>query len=1142
MIFGDANGHITQATHIGDLPVVIPTSSGKLIDFSFTNVRCVPKFKYNLLSVTQLWDEQRVDARWRDLRRLELPKTSGEHFIPFLPGLQLSTIAAISGAQVGLGARRLMPEIQATCASNVHQSLEEHHQQPKSSLKSSLKPTAPTNEEIQAALARKGTSKVLWNDEVTLSHAASRSIQQSLVGFHLVGSSSHIRDMSSNNASAFMHRRLHCSTRKLRALPDTCREVPKNLSSAVETTCKYCPLAKITMASHSGQLRTPAPSPGVLHTDLKGPFPPSIGGFRYAMFFTDEYSRFVWVVFLKTKEKAEMTLAVNQVTTAFNAKVYTPTDDQGRALPRPKVLEIRSDHESSLMSHAFQAFRVSPEQSFHHTLSPPHDHDLNPISERVNRTISEAATASAILANAPQSFWPWFIKHGVEVHNALTSSTGSSTADTNISPYQRFTSHVPKIMHLAAPGAHAVCRIPPSQTKKSGLHPHGVEGILLGTPILMNASINAFDVWAGDRLHTTPAVVVDEDTYPWRGKDAHQPLPPAPHRQPANVPLAPDPATHLPSDDTRHLMGSATSAPPNERPISSLNFLSLFSGAYYRSKGIPSALTSHGWGTVMQIDNNVERGGGYNHDLMNDSLYTSLMKHAAAGDFDTILVAFPCSTFSVARFFDASKGDPSKRRGPLPVRTKQHPNGLPEDQIEPGHAKELAESNLLLSRTVDICIAAYQSHRKTTIILENPADRSLVGTNQYSEELSNHGSLFATKYFKRLSDAIGSTNSSFCTFAFCRLKAPHQKYTTLFYTNDAASILDKLNESDFQCNHPRGTHDLAGGLKEDGTWASADASPYPDLLNAIIAEAATVARIGSKINKPVLAEPLTQMKPKALEGEINHASTPLTELVDDLHPSLPSKPISSPIAFPGFDSISNSPTPMPTQSSVAPAKPQAIQQPGNPYGYQIQDASNRASRSRAASSRLEARNLALETLPEEEPQYVGYYGSPHHATISTNVDVDAMETCVAEIIHDSTVGGDVRLDPISNWISTSLVANQLGSAKRIDHDTYHIEVNSDATYHQISLLSEALDLDKDETWKSHQQALLSAATSSPLSIFDYLPIHHALRADSAGAPSNNKEATKMGEPWPGAELKEMKNHETNGSFVRVTMNEVPKGR
>ena len=34
----------------------------------------------------------------------------------------------------------------------------------------------------------------------------------------------------------------------------------------------------------------------------------------------------------------------------------------------------------------------------------------------------------------------------------------------------------------------------------------------------------------------------------------------------------------------------------------------------------------------------------------------------------------------------------------------------------------------------------------------------------------------------------------------------------------------------------------------------------------------------------------------------------------------------------------------------------------------------------------------------------------------------------------------------------------------------------------------------------------------------------------------------MGEPWPGAELKEMKNHETNGSFVRVTMNEVPKGR
>ena len=43
------------------------------------------------------------------------------------------------------------------------------------------------------------------------------------------------------------------------------------------------------------------------------------------------------------------------------------------------------------MSHDFLDFRAKA--SLHHTTSPPHDHDLNPIAERVIGLISETACA-----------------------------------------------------------------------------------------------------------------------------------------------------------------------------------------------------------------------------------------------------------------------------------------------------------------------------------------------------------------------------------------------------------------------------------------------------------------------------------------------------------------------------------------------------------------------------------------------------------------------------------------------------------------------------------------------------------------------------------------------------------------------------
>ena len=136
------------------------------------------------------------------------------------------------------------------------------------------------------------------------------------------------------------------------------------------------------------------------------------------------------------------------------------------------------------------------------------------------------------------------------------------------------------------------------------------------------------------------------------------------------------------------------------------------------------------------------------------------------------------------------------------MRNAEYPDGMPD--LPPKYNRELLNANRLLDRTVEILIAAHRSLRRTTIGFEGPADRSIPGTAQHMADVS-HGSVFATTQSrKRLQAAIPI--SSMATFAKCRFDASSQKYITIWYTNDAAPVLDELNKPEFQCNHPPGTH------------------------------------------------------------------------------------------------------------------------------------------------------------------------------------------------------------------------------------------------------------------------------------------------------------------------------------------------
>ena len=101
---------------IGDMPVFAKCSDGRIVRAVFSNVRFVPDFSYTLLSVKQLWREQRVDARFRDLNHLELPKSAGGLALPYDPDVDLPTITLVSASQLHSGS----PELAAKSAHFVH--------------------------------------------------------------------------------------------------------------------------------------------------------------------------------------------------------------------------------------------------------------------------------------------------------------------------------------------------------------------------------------------------------------------------------------------------------------------------------------------------------------------------------------------------------------------------------------------------------------------------------------------------------------------------------------------------------------------------------------------------------------------------------------------------------------------------------------------------------------------------------------------------------------------------------------------------------------------------------------------------------------------------------------------------------------
>ena len=482
------------------------------------------------------------------------------------------------------------------------------------------------------------------------------------------------------------------------------------------------------------------------------------------------------------------------------------------------------------------------------------------------------------------------------------------------------------------------------------------------------------------KVMTSSSVQINEEIFPWRPiNDAYESINPlsAPplsaNQVPSSTPTTAPPAPAPPSDSIVH-------------EVDKSQFLNLFSGPYEGADNLKAALTVEGWKHIVQRDSDESVGGGWEHNILNDATFAELLSDARAGKFAALMLAPPCSTFSLTRFFTPEDGTP----GAPPVRDAAHPDGLPIERLPPRHVREVKMSNLIISRMVEVAIAAHHSTANATIVIENPADRKDPSSPAFDASFSMHGSLFDTTPFKKLAAAVNLLKA---TFAYCRLGSDHQKYTTLYFTADASSILDTLNGADYQCNHPWGSHKKLGGIRgEDGKFNTAAAAAYPPKLNAILARAFTVAAVSRQPTPASEDEPTQHHENSHCDAHVHGAD---------------STGHSADTAAPESHEVIDSESLLPTDAHRA--------HPGSNDPSSTRFVRNHPRRDRTPTDRLHIEDTTAKSY--------------HSAAL-------AAEEAVASLVHSASLkepSSPSELHPISHWTASYAPPP---SAARLTHNTW----------------------------------------------------------------------------------------------------------
>ncbi|KAJ9556103.1 hypothetical protein OSB04_010717 [Centaurea solstitialis] len=236
---------------------------------------------------------------------------------------------------------------------------------------------------------------------------------------------------ASNQQSILWHRRLsHLNFKGLNKL------VIGNLAIGIpdlrfqqDHLCSACQLGKMKRVSHKSKLEHGTEKPlQLIHMDLCGPMRvQSINGKKYVLVMVDDYSRYTWVKFLRSKDEAP--------------KIIISVLKEVQVNLQSQVQKIRSDHGTEFKNKVLSGYLESV--GIKHTFAAVRTPQQNGVVERRNRTLVEAARTMLAYSKLPMFLWAEAVDTACYTQNrSIVNNRFGKT------PYELINNQVPNIGHF----------------------------------------------------------------------------------------------------------------------------------------------------------------------------------------------------------------------------------------------------------------------------------------------------------------------------------------------------------------------------------------------------------------------------------------------------------------------------------------------------------------------------------------------------------------------------------------------------------------------------------------------------------------------------------------------------------------------
>ncbi|KAI3772528.1 hypothetical protein L6452_03715 [Arctium lappa] len=212
---------------------------------------------------------------------------------------------------------------------------------------------------------------------------------------------------ASVDESSLWHRRMcHMNFKTMNKLVknNLVRGLPSKVFSC-DDHCVACLKGKQHKTSHkTKEINSISSCLQLLHMDLFGPTNVmSIGKKSYCLVIVDDYSRFTWVYFLRTKDETSGLIK------SFILRIENQTNQ--------KVKVIRSDNGTEFKNLDLNTF--CKEKGIERQYSAPRTPQQNGVAERRNRTLIEAARSLLADSQLPITFWAEAVNTACYVQNRV---------------------------------------------------------------------------------------------------------------------------------------------------------------------------------------------------------------------------------------------------------------------------------------------------------------------------------------------------------------------------------------------------------------------------------------------------------------------------------------------------------------------------------------------------------------------------------------------------------------------------------------------------------------------------------------------------------------------------------------------------